>query len=39
MMRGLPDRLPFTRADLHLPIVLRSERRNSISGVQARFAR
>jgi serine/threonine-protein kinase HipA len=30
----IPDTLPFTKADLRLPVIARKGRRNSISGVQ-----
>ena len=33
---SLPDTLPFTKADLRLPIAVRKSRRNSISGVQSK---
>ena len=32
----LPDTLPFTKADLRLPMAVRKSRRNSISGVQSK---
>ena len=32
----LPDTLPFTKADLRLPVAVRKSRRNSISGVQSK---
>jgi len=32
----LPDTLPFTKADLRLPLAVRKSRRNSISGVQSK---
>lgn len=35
-MKRVPKVLPFTRADLRLPIAIRSGQRNSISGVQAK---
>ena len=36
-VRGrVPDVLPFTKADLRLPMTLRKGQRNSISGVQAK---
>lgn len=35
-MKRVPKVLPFTKADLRLPIAVRKGRRNSISGVQAK---
>ena len=35
-MKRVPKVLPFTKADLRLPIAIRSGQRNSISGVQAK---
>lgn len=36
-VRGrVPDVLPFTKADLRLPMTLRKGQRNSISGVQSK---
>ena len=35
-MKRIPKVLPFTKADLRLPIAVRKGRRNSISGVQAK---
>lgn len=35
-MKSLPQGLPFTKAELRLPVALRKERRNSISGVQSK---
>lgn len=32
----VPDVLPFTKADLRLPMTVRKGQRNSISGVQAK---
>ena len=32
----VPDVLPFTKADLRLPLAIRKGQRNSISGVQAK---
>ena len=32
----VPDVLPFTKADLRLPIAVRKGQRNSISGVQSK---
>ena len=33
---SVPDMLPFTKADLRLPIAIRKGQRNSISGVQSK---
>ena len=32
----VPDTLPFTKADLRLPMAIRMGQRNSISGVQSK---
>ena len=33
---GVPTVLPFAKRDLRLPLAIRAERRNSISGVQTK---
>lgn len=35
-MKNIPKVLPFTKAELRLPVAVRKERRNSISGVQSK---